>query len=183
MKWHAGFLRISNCIFKGKNGKIPPAIQARQKGPVTSGFLPSKCVGINVIIVAGTSRFLLEPAWLPHSKAKGRKHNAIAWIFVHRAELVHFMLRQCTELGFPFSLSSQIPQIGSDLVAENGFAESVKPAAFSIIVRDVFHFLTPNLRESEKQGPVPSPPVSMLLRQLRPTPKDLRNRQNSPGRS
>jgi hypothetical protein len=93
------------------------------------------------------------------------------------------MLWQSAELGFPFSLTAQISQIGSGRVAENGFAESVKPATFSIIVRDAFHFLTPDLRESEKPERVAPPSVSMLLRQLRPAPKDRRNRQNSPGRS
>ncbi|ERJ96335.1 hypothetical protein RUMCAL_01303 [Ruminococcus callidus ATCC 27760] len=73
--------------------------------------------------------------------------------------------------------------MGSGLIAENGFAESVKPAAFSITIRSVLHLLTPDLRENEKPGPVASPPVSMLLRQLRPTPKNRRKRQNSPGRS
>ena len=59
-------------------------------------------------------------------------------------------------------------------MAENSFTERVKPAAFSIIVRDVFHFLTPDLRDSEKAGPVAPPTVSTLLRQLRPAPKDHR---------
>ena len=63
--------------------------------------------------------------------AKSREHNAVTWVFVHRAKLVHFTLRQGTELGFSFSLAVQISQIGFGLVAENGFAESVKPAAFS----------------------------------------------------
>ena len=93
------------------------------------------------------------------------------------------MLGQGAELGFPVPLAGQISQVGSGLIAENGFAESVKPAAFSITIRRVLHLLTPDLRESEKPGPVASPPVSMFLRQLRPAPKDRRNRQNSPGRS
>ena len=122
-------------------------------------------------------------SWNMQVAAKSREHNAVAWVFVHRAQLVHFMLRQGTEFGFPFSLAAQIPQIGFGLVAEDGFAESVKPAAFSIIVRDVFHFLTPDLRESEKPGAVVLPPVSMLLLKFRPAPKGRRNRQNSSDRS
>ena len=53
--------------------------------------------------------------------------------------------------------------MGSGLVAENGFAESVKPAAFSITIRSVLHLLTPDLRESERPGPVASPPVGYRL--------------------
>ena len=86
-------------------------------------------------------------------------------------------------MRFPVPLAAQIPQMVFSLIAENGFAVSVKPAAFSIVIRDVFHLLTPNLRESEKPGPVVPPPVSVLLRKLRPAPKNRRNRQNSPGRS
>lgn len=111
------------------------------------------------------------------------KHKAVAGIAVYGAELVQLMLRQSTELSFTISLAAQIPQIGSGLVAENSFAKSVKPAAFSIIVSDVFHFLPPDLRESEEPGPVVLPPVAMLLRQLRPALKDRRNRQNSPVKS
>ena len=62
------------------------------------------------------------------------------------------MLGQGAELSFPVPLAAQIPQVGSGLVAENGFTESVKPAAFSIAIRDAFHLLTPDLRESEKPG-------------------------------
>ena len=58
----------------------------------------------------------------------------------------------------PVPLASQIPQVGSGLIAENSFTESVKPAAFSITIRSVLHLLTPDLRESEKPGPVASPP-------------------------
>lgn len=82
------------------------------------------------------------------------------------------MLLQGAELGFSVPLAAQIPQVSSGLVTENGFAESVKPAAFSITIKGVLHLLTPDLRENEKQGPVASPPVSMLLRQLRPAPKN-----------
>lgn len=53
--------------------------------------------------------------------------------------------------------------MGSGLVAENGFAESVKTAAFSITIRSVLHLLTPDLRESERPGPVASPPVGYRL--------------------
>ena len=74
------------------------------------------------------------------------------------------MLRQGTELDFPVPLAGQIPQVGFGLIVENGFAESVKPAAFSITIGSVLHPLTPNLRESEKLGPVVPFPVSMLLR-------------------
>ena len=52
-----------------------------------------------------------------------------------------------------------------------------------VCVQSISYLLTPDLRESEKPGPIASPPVSMLLRQLRPAPKYRRKRQNSPGRS
>ena len=117
------------------------------------------------------------------SVAVYREQDAVAWVFVHHAELVHFILGQGAEFGFPVPLASQIPQIGSGLVAENSFAKSIKPAAFSITISDVFHFPTPDLRESEEPGPVVLPPVAMLLRQLRPAPKDRWKRQNSPDRS
>ena len=74
------------------------------------------------------------------------------------------MLRQGAELGFPVPLAGQIPQVGSGLVAENSFAKSVKPAAFSITIRDVLHLLTPDPRENEKLELVPPPLVSMLIR-------------------
>ena len=76
------------------------------------------------------------------------------------------MLRQGNELDFSVPLAGQIPQVGFGLIAENGFAESVKPAAFSITIGSVLHLFIspPNLRESEKLGPVVPFPVSMLLR-------------------
>ena len=40
----------------------------------------------------------------------------------------------------------------------NGFAESVKPAAFSITIRSVLHLLTPDPRENEKPAPVAAAP-------------------------
>ena len=109
-------------------------------------------------------------------RAKSREHNAVAWVFVHRAELVRFILRQGTELGFPFSLAAQISQIGFGLITDDGFAESVKPAAFSITIRDVLHLLTSDPRENEKLELVPPPLASMLIRQFRPAPKNRNNR-------
>ena len=73
------------------------------------------------------------------------------------------MLGQGTELGFPVPLAGQIPQVGSGLVAEDGFAESVKPAAFSIIIRDIFHHLTPDPRESEKMWSIAPPPCVYIV--------------------
>ncbi|MFR4351645.1 MAG: hypothetical protein ACLT3H_08270 [Roseburia sp.] len=36
---------------------------------------------------------------------------------------------------------------------ENSFTKSVKPSWFSVLIKDVRHFLTTNLRESEKLVP------------------------------
>ena len=73
--------------------------------------------------------------------------------------------------------------MGSGLVAENGFTESVKPAAFSITIRSELHLLTPDLRENEK--------IKLLILLLsltamwrpRPAPTNRRKQQISPGRS
>ena len=83
----------------------------------------------------------------------------------------------------PVAAAGQLRQVVDGLVAENGLAESVQPVPFHIVKGVFVHLLTPDLRESEKPGPIASPPVSMLLRQLRPAPKYRRKRQNSPGRS
>ena len=52
-------------------------------------------------------------------------------------------------------------------MAENSFAESVKPVAFSIIIRRYFHFLTPNPRECEVRGQLRRPCVCVIGAQLR----------------
>lgn len=50
------------------------------KAPWYRAFLPAKCVGTSVIIAAGTSGFLLAPAWLLHSKDGGSRQGRGAFI-------------------------------------------------------------------------------------------------------
>lgn len=121
-------------------------------------------------------KFVPDVQYIP----TGSEHAAVAWVLVYRTDIIHLVQRQGAELGFPFSLTGHIPQMGPGSIAKDGFAESVKAAAFSIITGDVIHLLTPDLRENEKPGAYALSAV--LLGQFRPAPKNRKKRQHSPGK-
>lgn len=73
----------------------------------------------------------------------GREHNALAGVVVQGAELVQFRLWNCIQRGLAVSLALQGPQVVPGLVAQDGLAESIKPALRVLAAGDDFHLLTP----------------------------------------
>lgn len=57
-------------------------------------------------------------------------------------------------MGCMDPLMIQLTKIVCAFMAKNGFAESIESVSFSILIKDVSHLLTSNLRTNEKMDSI-----------------------------